>query len=159
MYALQRKETANNTVLANILPCRIHHDGPVDISERYWQPEVNATEGCETAYFRGRRLKSRKVTLPEGYEGIVATKTDKVLRSERRRESYGEDGEKGGDEQEVEPTIITADGTFSEIMVWGHENIPGDDDPYVRGIQEWIAFSEKIHDSGDGKPENLEEHN
>ena len=26
------------SVSMNILPCRIHHDGPVEVSKRYWNP-------------------------------------------------------------------------------------------------------------------------
>lgn len=70
MFTIQRKTGEDKKVLPNILPCRIHHDGPVDISERYWSPEVNAGEVCESVHFRGRRLKGRKVVLPEGYEGV-----------------------------------------------------------------------------------------
>ncbi|KAI5300499.1 3'-5' exonuclease [Ascosphaera pollenicola] len=182
MFALQRKIDEEKQVLPNILPCRIHHDGPVDISERYWLPEVNADEDCETVYFRGRRLKGRQVVLPEGYEGlfflqnsselykfkdlhfhpgVVTTKTDKVLRTENLRDAYedNEDEHEHEHEQEPEAIIITADSAFSEFVIWGHESVPGDDDPYVKGVQEWIAFSQKIHEPGDKKPEQLEEKN
>ncbi|KZZ96185.1 Ribonuclease H2, subunit C [Ascosphaera apis ARSEF 7405] len=157
MFTIQRKTGEDKKVLPNILPCRIHHDGPVDISERYWSPEVNAGEVCESVHFRGRRLKGRKVVLPEGYEGLVVTKTDKVLKSDNHKSHYEEDEDEQLKEQEAEPTIITADGTFSEFMIWGHEAVPEDRGPYIKGIEEWIAFSQKIHvDCENDKPESLE---
>lgn len=38
MFALHTGQSSPNTYTPNILPCRIHHDGPVDLSTRYWQP-------------------------------------------------------------------------------------------------------------------------
>lgn len=83
--------SASAVCTPNILPCRIHHDGPVEVSERYWNPvkddngkteiqftrsfllsltsiSINAGNG-QAAYFRGRKLRGRRVELPEGYEG------------------------------------------------------------------------------------------
>lgn len=43
ILALQ-KSTANDTTrkcIPNLLPCRIHRDGPVDATPRYWSPEID----------------------------------------------------------------------------------------------------------------------
>lgn len=29
-------------------------------------------------------------------------------------------------------------------MIWGHEAVPEDRGPYIKGIEEWIAFSQKV---------------
>lgn len=35
---------------------------------------------------------------------------------------------------------------FEEVIVWGHETLADAvGDPYVRGVEEWIAFASKIH--------------
>lgn len=52
----------------NILPCRVHHDGPVKASKRYWDPKVE-DNGTQTAYFRGRKLRGRGIKVPDGYRG------------------------------------------------------------------------------------------
>ncbi|KAI5292990.1 hypothetical protein KEM55_007374, partial [Ascosphaera atra] len=156
MYALRQKPVTplgGKTVVPNIMPCRIHHDGPVDISERYWNPELNQGEGeeCEIAFFRGRRLKGRRVALPEGYEGVVASKSEEKLREGNAQESrangyYHNDennSDDGEEEKEPESLILAAEGRFSEFVVWGHEKVPEDDDPYVKGMQEWMAFASK----------------
>ena len=52
----------------NILPCRIHHDGPVNASKRHWNPEVE-DDNTRTSYFRGRKLRGREVKVPAGYRG------------------------------------------------------------------------------------------
>ena len=54
---------------ANLLPCRIHHDGPVDAHHRYWKSETSV-DGTKTAYFRGRKLQGLSVKVPDGYQGI-----------------------------------------------------------------------------------------
>lgn len=77
----------------NILPCRIHHDGFVGSLERFWDPvsdekgkrcvkhtesffpqssaNIQVDERLQTAYFRGRRLRGRRVVIPEGYQGMT----------------------------------------------------------------------------------------
>ena len=38
------KAKFNNKAVANLLPCRVHHDGPVDPIDAYWKP--TASEGA-----------------------------------------------------------------------------------------------------------------
>jgi ribonuclease H2 subunit C len=100
------------TCTPNIIPCRVHHDGPVEVSKRYWNPvkddngktwkstdcacpviycpdmtiepkklmskSINAGEG-QTAYFRGRKLRGRRVELPDGYEGELQLSQSEVI--------------------------------------------------------------------------------
>jgi hypothetical protein len=51
------------------------------------------------------------------------------------------------DEEEVADDIVVEEESaeFDEIMVWGHESLPdAEDDPYIKGIQEWIQLAEKV---------------
>lgn len=35
--------------------------------------------------------------------------------------------------------------SFDSITLWGHDALPDDgDDPYARGIEEWIAFATAV---------------
>ena len=35
---------------------------------------------------------------------------------------------------------------FDEVIVWGHESLAeASEDAYVRGVEEWIALSERVH--------------
>lgn len=52
-----------------------------------------------------------------------------------------EDGETG---QEEPVKVLEAQGTFDEVMVWGHEILPAADDTYVKGVEEWVRFAEKV---------------
>ncbi|KLJ12032.1 hypothetical protein EMPG_12867 [Blastomyces silverae] len=154
----------NSSITPNILPCRIHHDGPVEISTRYWNPIVDESNpDTATAYFRGRRLRGRRVVIPEGYEGVLAS-TDSglqpaaTLESGTKKNDQGrshrdfdlEDDDDDDDDDNDEDywksfAIVEKQGSFSDFMVWDHEKLPAADDPFVKGVSEWIRFAEAMH--------------
>lgn len=86
------------------------------------------------AYFRGRKLHGKAVKLPENYVGAILEQSDETL-----------DDQNGQDVPELIGTLQVK-GEFEEIVVWGHEST-GDatNNPFVRGLEEWISVSEKIH--------------
>jgi ribonuclease H2 subunit C len=87
--------------------------------------------------------------LPEGYEGVVLVNTDRIVQAEA---DDGEDGEEDAEEEKVvETKVVEEVGTFEGIEVWGHETVMDEEDPYVRGVEEWISFSRAIHEFGNEK--------
>lgn len=63
--------------------------------------------------------------------------------SKTREEEDEEDQEEAGDSPEVK--IMEEEATFDEVMLWGHEALPDElVDPYVKGVEEWIAFAGKV---------------
>lgn len=104
--------------------------------------------------------------VPRGYEGIVAEKTGQTLAPEniddldedsrqrgdgRRIEGLDEDDEeeeeeedKGGIALELRPGILEEKARFAELIVWGHDELPGKGDVFVKGVEEWIAFAEAV---------------
>ena len=49
------------------------------------------------------------------------------------------------DESAEEVRIMEECASFDEIMIWGHEALPDEmTDPYIKGVNEWIAFAEKV---------------
>lgn len=40
--------------------------------------------------------------------------------------------------------ILEKQATFDEFVVWGHEAVPAADDPFVKGVEEWIKFAEVV---------------
>ncbi|KAL8670536.1 MAG: hypothetical protein Q9168_004933 [Polycauliona sp. 1 TL-2023] len=131
----------------NLLPCRINHDGPVNASRRYWAPERNQ-DGQLEAYFRGRKLKGREVTLPEGYKGVVVkeapneddsekTNTERLRRRQLDEEDVDED-------EEPEVKILEEEANFKDFVVWGHEAMADGDDAFVKGVEEWIGFAAAV---------------
>jgi ribonuclease H2 subunit C len=86
MLAIQSPQERVEKCTPNLLPCRVDHNGAVSASTRYWNPEVEVGEskyyaisilrltvkdGTQTAYFRGRKLRGRKVELPQNYKGSL----------------------------------------------------------------------------------------
>lgn len=147
--------------IANLLPCRIHHNGPVDAASQYWKPTTaegttkppinlapkKATtpnksifsDGSKTAYFRGRKLHGKAIKLPEQCHGVVIERRDDTARPA------------GTEDEELSDPVgtmrVTAD--FDELVVWGHEAVAdAAEDPYVRSMEEWLQVADKVRVDG-----------
>lgn len=144
MLAIHPTNT-DKQVTPNVLPCAIKHNGPVSAAERYWNPSTEQ-DGTTTAFFRGRKLRGKKIALPEGYEGAVLQKTDKKVIAKPSIPVPGEEDGAGDATapKEVETLIMDQHARFGEIMVWDHEAVPEGTDVYVKGIEEWIDFAEAV---------------
>ncbi|RDW74682.1 ribonuclease H2 subunit C [Aspergillus mulundensis] len=149
MFAIQpqhkssesKDKESTDKCIPNILPCRIHHDGAVESLNRYWTPKADPEDNnLQTAYFRGRKLRGRRVHLPEGYEGVVVTHTDREMPTTIGSETVSAEGERD------EPIkVLEKQATFGDYMVWGHEMIPAADDSFVKGVEEWVKFAGVMH--------------
>ena len=40
--------------------------------------------------------------------------------------------------------ILEEQGGFDEVVVWGHEAVPAADDPFVKGVEEWVRLAEAV---------------
>lgn len=40
--------------------------------------------------------------------------------------------------------VLEKQATFQEFVVWGHEVLPTADDPFIKGVEEWIQFAEAV---------------
>lgn len=82
--------------------------------------------------------------IPEGYKGVVLSSS---THSSEANDTYsGRRARKDEDDEDViEESIMEEKADFEDLMVWGHEASPDEaTDPYLRGIQEWIAFAEVV---------------
>ncbi|GIZ41135.1 hypothetical protein CKM354_000445000 [Cercospora kikuchii] len=169
MLAIQSSSTTKpKTLQPNILPCQIHHSGPISIAERYWNPQPNNTTTATsssaqsqsqspasnevTQHFRGRKLHGKTINLPSSYTGIVAQKTTRQIQTPHQTSSTNIPANDAGYDEEEEqslPTetfILEQQATFNSITTWDHEKAPSsEEDVYIRGIEEWIGFAESIH--------------
>lgn len=85
-------------------------------------------------------MNAKTLKVPEGFRGAVLSSTDQILPRPQVDQDEEEDAE---DVPEV--GIVEEEAEFDEVMVWGHETLPDDTaDPYVRGIEEWIAFAQQV---------------
>ncbi|KAF2103385.1 ribonuclease H1 small subunit [Rhizodiscina lignyota] len=150
MLAIQKKRESPK-VEAHALPCRLHHSGHIDTRNR-WKPE-SQVDGTSTVYFRGRKLRGRTIKLPEGYEGHILKTTETRLPQNEPLPQIPPEDANGDDDEGEEDTLVDVKvvediGTFEHITVWGHDAVPGEEeDPYARGIKEWIGLAEAIHGS------------
>jgi ribonuclease H2 subunit C len=142
MLAIQPTST-NKSVTPNILPCNIKHSGPVSSDPRYWNPSKEQ-DGTSTAFFRGRKLRGKKLALPEAYQGVVLQKTDKKVIVKPGMPVPGGEAENANAPKEVDTMAMEQHATFTHVMVWDHEAVPAGDDVYVKGMEEWIDFAEAV---------------
>lgn len=65
-----RTPPGQKEVAVHVLPCHIAHDGPAKV-DVHFKPRVDSDDASlSTATFRGRKLRGRKVALPDDYRGI-----------------------------------------------------------------------------------------
>ena len=154
------KKNSTRKLTPNILPCHIHHSGPIAITSTHWRPTAAITTSAQskkpvsTAYFRGRKLLGRRMRVPEHYTGYLLQKTDKLVPQKVTGSPHAHisfDGLEGvemgledGEEKEVDVKVMDCLAGFDEIVVWGHDQVPDEDDEYGRGVDEWIAFAEAV---------------
>ncbi|KAK0714796.1 ribonuclease H2, subunit C [Lasiosphaeris hirsuta] len=137
-------QTAKTT--PHLLPCRVHHTGPVDPVEAFWEPK-QGDDGTTTAYFRGRKLHGKSVKLPKDYRGVVAAPAPKGDEKEKAVDFVDVDAESG------KTASLNVQAEFDEMVIWGHEAVADTADPYVRGMEEWLALADQIHGFDEGKRE------
>ncbi|KAJ5083215.1 hypothetical protein N7456_012642 [Penicillium angulare] len=128
----------------NILPCQIHHDGPIESTDRFWTPVTDEKDGNETSHFRGRKLRGRRVAVPEGYQGVVAMPTNSVIPVSTQGSKEDPDVVEIQPGHEEPVKILQMQGKFNEIMVWGHEHLPAVNDTFVKGMEEWMRLAETV---------------
>lgn len=78
---------------------------------------------------------------------MVLSATDRTLPQKNDTHGRAIDGrdEEGEGDEDAEPVkVLEETASFDEVVVWGHEAVPESDDPYVRGVEEWIAFAEAV---------------
>ncbi|KAL8709978.1 MAG: hypothetical protein Q9220_005429 [cf. Caloplaca sp. 1 TL-2023] len=142
----QNPSSPPKRLIPNLLPCHIHHNGPVATHTRYWNPQPAKDDGRPEAYFRGRKLRGREVRVPDGYRGVVVRDGVKVEnQSGRERRGMGVDDE---EEEEEEVKVMEEVASFEKYVVWGHENVVEGDDGFVKGVEEWVRFTDKLHKPG-----------
>lgn len=153
-FTVKSQETIPKKAQVNLLPCRIHHDGNVNPIDTYWNPQ-DGQEQTKTAYLRGRKLQGKAVKLPEGYYGSIVEKSEpkKPEKSSNDEEMTEVIEIEDDSDDQIETGAMKGKATFDELMVWNHESLANSsEDPYLRGMEEWISFTEQIHSYPSDKP-------
>lgn len=126
----------------------LYYPPPFSISHQLTGPP-----GTQIAHFRGRKLVSTPLALPKTHTGAVLNITDELLPTSTSHSNYqtngydDEDDEDGdGAELPVEVKAVDQLAQFDTLSVWGHEvQVDATEDTVLRGVEEWVALSAKIH--------------
>uniref|UniRef100_A0A1Y1NLU1 Uncharacterized protein n=1 Tax=Photinus pyralis TaxID=7054 RepID=A0A1Y1NLU1_PHOPY len=137
-------DIAPGASVPSLMPCRIQHDGPIDQAATYWTPCT--TKGpAKESYFRGKKLKGTKFSLPEEYEGLVLQPIpeDRTMSKGRNSAAPPKDKETGESTTTCSLQILSR---FQGIIVWRQDH-SGSDSPdlYTRSLDEWLKTANKIH--------------
>ncbi|KAI8959206.1 ribonuclease H1 small subunit [Daldinia sp. FL1419] len=145
VFTVDSQENIEKKAQIHLLPCRVHHDGNVNPVETYWNPTESEGEK-KIAYLRGRKLHGKVVKLPEGYYGSVVEKSA-PKKPQPSQEEMIEDLQIIEDpDDQLEVGAMQGKATFDEFVVWNHETLAdSSEDPYLRGMEEWISFAGQIH--------------
>ncbi|KAM4880102.1 ribonuclease H2 subunit C [Sylvia borin] len=114
---------------AQLLPCRIQHDGPAPVAAFLRVQPGPGGELC--ASFRGRRLGGRELPLPPGYRGVVL-----------RGDEAGEPPL--GEPEDPQAEWVTVTGSFEAITDWGADAAPPPNRGLARALQ-WGPLAQALH--------------
>ena len=118
---------------------------PLDFSAFQQLSEIDAiVEDKPQAYFRGRKLRGRNVKVPQGYRGIIVKNSEETKGMSNRVGKHDMNIDEDDEEPEEETGSLEEVGSFDEVVVWGHESVAEADDPFVKGMDEWINFAEAV---------------
>ncbi|KAK4159784.1 ribonuclease H2 non-catalytic subunit-domain-containing protein [Cladorrhinum sp. PSN259] len=147
-------------ITPHLLPCAIKHSGSIGpVSSSYWNP-LNSGDGKQTSYFRGRKLTGKTVSLPAGYKGVVAVAEASTAEQQKEDEMVESEVEIVDLEKE-ESNTLEVEGEFDEVVIWaveggGASEVMGDDNVYVRGVEEWVKVAGAVHGFGsDGEAKEV----
>lgn len=99
--------------------------------------------------------------MPAGYTGSVAGRAEaaKDITEQQKRnggelEAEEEEEQENGEEFEKAQALEEV-ASFDKLVLWGHESLVEGDDPFVKGVEEWIGFADAVSpafvDLGRGK--------
>ncbi|KAL5113408.1 hypothetical protein ACEQ8H_008705 [Pleosporales sp. CAS-2024a] len=154
MIAIQA--SAPQKCTPNLLPARVHHNGPINDAQRYWKPTTD-DQGSQHAHFRGRHLHGTPVSLPPSHTGAVLHMTQSNLPRPPPpppQHHLGHDHDQvdhDGDDDETEDVVVDTTvaeqmGQFDEIVVWEHGgSVDEHSDGFIRGLREWVGWAESMH--------------
>ena len=80
------------------------------------------------------------------FQGIAAKSTDWVL-PKQFLPVINDDSDIEEEHDSGPVQVLESVSEFKNITIWGHDQIPTTDDPFVKGIEEWISFAQTMHEN------------
>lgn len=108
----------------HLLPCTIEHTGPAKVDSFFKSSICSNGEGL-SATFRGRELRGKLVSIPEGYTGLVLQEPNRPFTEDQDRH-------------------LKISSKFDSFTYWNLQTPPSDQDKLVRALQ-WAKLSSVIH--------------
>lgn len=89
--------------------------------------------------------------VPAGHAGAVLKITSDKIEKPKHEDEEEEEADVSEDTFAVEEVS-----TFDSVMIWNHETVPeSSEDPYIKGVEEWIGMAEAVSDSYDCEENSL----
>ncbi|EGW35497.1 uncharacterized protein SPAPADRAFT_48484 [Spathaspora passalidarum NRRL Y-27907] len=138
MSSIQVDASNTQEITASLVPMHIQYTGSAKTQDYFAPSKIrpDTTDGNHVAYFRGCKLLGNPIDLSSSQlKGYVINKSEHLARSE------DEDG------QEVITTVsnYTAEVSFKELMVYGHD-VPAESDNQWSLIPEYCKINSILHD-------------
>ncbi|XP_068449093.1 ribonuclease H2 subunit C isoform X1 [Clinocottus analis] len=111
-------------VPVHLMPCEIEDNGPAEVS-KYLTATTKDCKLEKTVSFRGRGLKGRELSCPQGYTGLVLKEVDKASSDQEDR-------------------TLRVSSVFDKLTYWNLETPPNSDDTVVMAM-DWPELAEAIH--------------
>jgi ribonuclease H2 subunit C len=70
--------------------------------------------------------------------------TDRILPSSNPGLKSDDQNDAMDGDSEAPVKILEKQAAFNDFIVWGHETMPAADDPFVKGVEEWLKFAEAV---------------
>jgi hypothetical protein len=137
--------SAELAVEGSVLPCLVKFDGPAPVAEHFTTVDLPPAEDAASAapikeaYFRGRKLLSISLSLPENYTAYVLDAS-----SQAQSQPLNKDDEEDAEMEEVR--TFKAQAEMSKVTVYGNSTLPDASSPHLK-IEAWIALAKVLHNA------------
>lgn len=111
-----------------------------DTTRRIWLNLCVLPDSTRIAYFRGRKLQGRTVTIPDHCRGVVV---EREPRDQGEGPSARQEQDEDANGKELGALQVTD--RFEKLVMWSHgASANSAPDPYLRGICEWLQVAPKV---------------
>jgi Ribonuclease H2 non-catalytic subunit (Ylr154p-like) len=83
--------------------------------------------------------------------GAIVRTTERVLPQGSKESDLAQADEDSDDEvqalDDIPETVKVLDSAaeFKEVIVWAHDQLPDDNDSFLKSVEEWLSFAAAIH--------------
>lgn len=108
----------------HLLPCTVKTNGPAKV-DTFFTTIIQEGEAGYTSTFRGRELRGRTLSVPDGFKGIILQEPNRPFIEDHDRS-------------------LRISGQFDEFTYWNLQTPPSEQDKIARALQ-WAKLSSVIH--------------